>query len=160
MTPLDWFRSLAAVLAGACILGCDRPGAETAAEASESAGVQVAVPIDAGIDWQAGVTGDGTWMVSWRPTVPIPPVSEPFSVEVRIAATDGSPTGGDVEILFDAEMPHHGHGMNVIPRVTRRGEDWLVEGILMHMPGRWELSIDVICEDETERSQWTVQLER
>jgi hypothetical protein len=30
----------------------------------------------------------------------------------------------------------------------------------MHMPGRWELSIDVINGDETERSQWTVQLER
>lgn len=139
------------------LLGCDRPVAEAPVETSEAM-VDGVAPGD--IEWQEGVSGDGTWMVAWRPLVLNLPVSEPFSAEIRLARADGSPTDAGIKVFLDAEMPHHGHGMNVVPRVTRRGDVWLVEGILMHMPGRWELSIDVIDGDETERSQWTVQLER
>jgi hypothetical protein len=160
MKQSAWSRSFISVLVGCCILGCDRPAAEDSGGIPETSAVEAISPTDVEIDWREGETGDGTWMIAWRPTVPVPPVSEPFSVEVRVSKADGSPPGDGIEVFFDAEMPHHGHGMNVVPRVTRRGDVWLVEGILMHMPGRWELSIDVIDGDETERSQWTVQLAR
>ncbi|MDE0890344.1 MAG: hypothetical protein OSA40_12910 [Phycisphaerales bacterium] len=160
MIQFAWPRTFISVFVGACILGCDRPVAEESGGIPETPAVDAVSPTDVGVDWQEGETGDGTWTIAWRPTVPVPPVSEPFSVEIRVTKADGSPPGNGIEIFLDAEMPHHGHGMNVVPRVTRRGDDWLVEGILMHMPGRWELSIDVIGEDETERSQWTVQLAR
>ena len=160
----DWrWRALwIAMPVGACLAGCDQTVGDESSGTSASAGVEVRTDTDAdaGVEWQERLSGDGTWLVAWRPTVATLPVSEPFSVEVRVVDANGARPDGGIEIFLDAEMPHHGHGMNVVPRVTERDESWLVEGVLMHMPGRWELSVDVIGEDETERAQWTVQLER
>ena len=164
----DWrWRALwIAMPVGACLAGCDQTVGDESSGTSASAGVEVRADTDtdadagAGVEWQERLSGDGTWLVAWRPTVATLPVSEPFSVEVRVVDANGARPDGGIEIFLDAEMPHHGHGMNVVPRVTERDESWLVEGVLMHMPGRWELSVDVIGEDETERAQWTVQLER
>lgn len=51
-------------------------------------------------------------------------------------------------------MPHHGHGMAVEP-VTRRIDSmpgvFEVTGMMFHMPGEWELYIDIIDGPYTER---------
>ena len=41
-------------------------------------------------------------------------------------------------------------------RRADRADGWLVEGILLHMPGRWEASVDVAVDGEIERAQWTI----
>ncbi|MDG2021923.1 MAG: hypothetical protein P8J59_08235 [Phycisphaerales bacterium] len=160
MNDARWPGLWITMFVGACLAGCERPVDGEAAGTTKASDVEDATGDEAGIEWRESLSGDGNWLVAWRPTVATLPVSEPFSVEVRVADANGARPDDDVQIFLDAEMPHHGHGMNVIPRVTEREESWLVEGILMHMPGRWELSVDVIGEDETERAQWTVQLER
>lgn len=106
------------------------------------------------VAWTTGETADGQWMISWRPRGgPIPTV-EPFVLDIKIEK--GST---DVEIIVDAEMPHHGHGMNFIPEVSGGDGVFVATGLLFHMPGRWELAIDVVKDGITERAQWTVVVE-
>ena len=40
-------------------------------------------------------------------------------------------------------MPDHRHGMNYRPAVTLNGSSGTAEGLMFHMPGRWQLILDV-----------------
>ena len=42
-------------------------------------------------------------------------------------------------------MPEHNHGLPTRPRVTRElgAGRYLLEGMRFHMPGRWEITIDI-----------------
>jgi NHL repeat len=63
-------------------------------------------------------------------------------------------------LRVDAAMPEHRHGMNTEPVVTPRGAGQFgVEGLLLHMPGRWELYFDVTDGAVTERAQLDFILE-
>ncbi len=47
-------------------------------------------------------------------------------------------------VRVDATMPEHRHGMNYRPSVHALGDGrWRAEGLMFHMPGRWELRFDV-----------------
>ena len=146
------------------IAACDRSPAGDAssnpAPESVGSGDSVNEDVEVVVDWEDVVSGDGRWRIAWRPVGGPLPVSQPCVIDLRITDADGRPLDDRVEVVFDAEMPHHGHGMNVEPRVTRAGNDWLVEGILLHMPGRWEASVDVTLDGEIERAQWTLDIER
>ncbi len=52
---------------------------------------------------------------------------------------------GDGELLHaTADMPSHGHGINTQPGWRRLDDGrWQVDGMLLHMPGYWELMFDV-----------------
>jgi DNA-binding beta-propeller fold protein YncE len=111
--------------------------------------------------WRRLPSTDGSFVVRYR-FVPdgAPHVRDPFSVEVELSAPDGTVCDGDLG--FDAAMPHHGHGMNVAPNVTRRPDGrWTVDGALFHMPGYWELHFDRIDRDAgtRARAQTSVTLE-
>jgi hypothetical protein len=44
----------------------------------------------------------------------------------------------------DAQMPEHRHGMNYRPTVSATGNGrYVAEGLLFHMPSRWQLRFDV-----------------
>ncbi|MFM1832526.1 MAG: hypothetical protein RLZZ461_842 [Planctomycetota bacterium] len=114
--------------------------------------------------WTTGDTADGTWSIAWRPVDGVIPPLDPFTVEVVVRDPAGGTVPSDLGVLVDASMPHHGHGMNVEPRVTRTGDvdggaAFLAEGMLLHMPGRWEFTVDVLRDGEVERAQWTVMLD-
>ena len=65
-----------------------------------------------------------------------------------------------VELSVDAAMPEHGHGMNRVPEVRHAGDGrYVVDGMLLHMPGRWEVYFDVTDGALTERAQIEVELE-
>ena len=135
-----------AILSGAVASGCgdrDRAGGGTGSEAN----------------WSVLTTADENWEVWWRPIPAAIPALEPFSVEVMVRDAAGRPANQGVSVVVDATMPHHGHGMNVTPVVSRKGDVWLAEGLLLHMPGRWEFTVDVVREGEIERAQWTEELE-
>jgi hypothetical protein len=85
---------------------------------------------------------------------------EPFTLEVEIRDADGRSPGEAVVVTADAAMPHHGHGMNFVPRTTALGEGrYRIEGMLFHMRGRWELFVDVEHDGLLERAQWTLEAE-
>jgi hypothetical protein len=66
---------------------------------------------------------------------------------------------GDVELSVDAAMPEHGHGMNRVPRIEAGDGHFRAEGLLFHMPGKWELYFDVTQGAVTERAQTIILLE-
>ncbi len=63
-------------------------------------------------------------------------------------------------VRVDAVMPEHRHGMNYRPVVVARGGDlYRADGLMFHMPGRWELRFDVVTSTGTERLPAATQLE-
>lgn len=92
-------------------------------------------------------------------TAPDPiPVGRHFVVDFAVCARDGAKPPATVRV--DANMPEHKHGMNYRPGVTMvRPGIYRAEGLLFHMPGRWELTFDVVAGNTTERMSETIRLE-
>ena len=76
-------------------------------------------------------------------------VGEPFSVMLTLC-------GGDLDaadVVLDATMPAHGHGMNYTPehRVIAHDSDVIqvqVDGLRLHMPGTWQWSVTMRKNDQ------------
>lgn len=64
-------------------------------------------------------------------------VGKPFAIDVAVCAT------GDLEtVRVDAMMPAHRHGMNYLPKVSRRATGrFRAEAMLFHMPGLWRIRV-------------------
>lgn len=77
-------------------------------------------------------------------------VSRHFALDIVVCPkADAPPARG---LAVDARMPAHGHGMNYQAVVTPAGAGrFRAEGLLFHMPGRWELAFDVLGADSPER---------
>ena len=105
-------------------------------------------------------TSQGHYVIIYS-TQPAPiPLNQPFTMHVQVLDSSRAPVGNDVELQVDGRMPHHRHGMNTQPQVTRQSQGvFRVEGMLFHMPGRWELYFDISSGGRTERAQDVVMLE-
>jgi hypothetical protein len=63
-----------------------------------------------------------------------------FSAEVIACRPRASVT----RIALEATMPAHGHGMNYLPKATEIAPGrFRFTGLMLHMPGRWQLTIDL-----------------
>jgi hypothetical protein len=148
----------AAILASGALLGCGSAG-----EPPQPAAVQLAEEATlAGPSFAGeGFTGGGSWWVRWSTAEEGIPHLEPFRLRVEVRrAPHGPAAEAPVQVFADAAMPHHGHGMNLVPRTRPLGEGrYEIEGMLFHMDGRWELFIDVEDRGVLERAQWTVNLD-
>ena len=64
-------------------------------------------------------------------------VGSHFTVEIAACAKAG---GEPKSVSIDAQMPEHRHGMNYRPEVKRLSPGrWRAEGLMFHMPGKWQL---------------------
>ncbi len=85
-----------------------------------------------------------TWKVEGAPVM----MGKLFAIELQICPANA------VLTRVDATMPEHQHGMNYRPSIQRIGEPkdgrWRAEGLMFHMPGRWELRFDVRAAARTE----------
>ncbi len=106
-------------------------------------------------------SNDGLYDVYYRTIPQSVPLNEMFGMELVIvptSAADGQPSPQIV--TADAAMPHHGHGMNHMPSVSRRGDGaYVVQDMLLHMSGYWEIYVDVQRDGVTERAQWSLELQ-
>ncbi len=81
-------------------------------------------------------------------------MNEPFDFTVRVTPAD------DVALEVDAAMPEHRHGMIRKPVITPTGDGtFRVDGMLLHMAGRWEVYFDVTRRGVTERAECEIVLE-
>jgi hypothetical protein len=97
------------------------------------------------------------YVLAWRAVPPIH-VSEFFALEVAVCSREGQPRVATLRV--DAQMPEHQHGMNYRASVRPQGPDrFIVEGLLLHMPGRWEFSFDVNAGADRESLRADVQVE-
>jgi hypothetical protein len=90
------------------------------------------------------------YVVVYRTLPPKLAVGEHFAIDARVCAKGRSapPTG----LRVDATMPEHRHGMNYRATVAAKGGGrYLAEGLLFHMPGRWQLLFDVEARGTSER---------
>ena len=56
-------------------------------------------------------------------------------------------------------MPAHKHGMNYAPSLKPLGPGrWRAEGLMFHMPGRWEFVFEIDAAGKTDRLAAPYQL--
>ena len=73
-----------------------------------------------------------------------------FTVEIAVCSKPGNPEAESLKV--DAHMPEHRHGMNYAPSVTRLGPGhWRAEGLMFHMPGKWEFVFELTGNGKTDR---------
>lgn len=67
------------------------------------------------------------------------------SLKVRLAGKDGKPAASTFKLeSFDARMPEHNHGMVTKPVIKNvSGSEFTVDGVKLHMPGKWVLEFVV-----------------
>jgi hypothetical protein len=74
-------------------------------------------------------------------------IGKHFAVEA-VVCSQAAPSA----LRVDAQMPAHRHGMNYRARVSPRGDGrYRAEGLLFHMPGKWQFVFDVERPGRTER---------
>lgn len=89
------------------------------------------------------------WKVDGAPIA----VGRHFAIEVRLCPAGAALT------RVDATMPEHRHGMNYRPSLKPLGDGrWRAEGLMFHMPGAWELRLDVQAAGRTEPLRDTITL--
>ena len=63
-------------------------------------------------------------------------------------------------LLLGEGHPAHRHGMNYRPSISALGGGrFRAEGLLFHMPGRWELVFELRADGKTERAAHPVSVE-
>jgi hypothetical protein len=83
-----------------------------------------------------------THAVAYRLSPAIPGVSRHFDVELVVCPKAGAPVAEMLKL--DARMPAHGHGMNYAAKVRALGGGrFQAEGLMFHMPGRWEFVFEI-----------------
>jgi hypothetical protein len=78
------------------------------------------------------------------------PVGQHFALVISVCPKDSSVVAESVKV--DAHMPEHRHGMNYSAAVSSPSAGhYRAEGLMFHMPGRWELIVDVRSRGKTDR---------
>ncbi|MGH8682398.1 MAG: FixH family protein [Burkholderiales bacterium] len=98
------------------------------------------------------------FVLHYRP-VPAPIVlGRHFAIDVVVCAKAASPAVRGLRV--DATMPEHRHGMNYRATVAAKGGGrYVAEGLLFHMPGRWQLLFDVEARGSAARLATDIVLE-
>ena len=130
-------------------------------QAPESPSADLASAIDPDEFGDILQSANQQYFVAFRTTPDPIPLNEPFQMHVRVFDNSQPPQPVEgVDLSVDARMPHHRHGMNREPMITRlQGGEFIVQNMLLHMPGYWELYFDIERDGVTERAQTSVELE-
>lgn len=108
---------------------------------------------------RTSVTSPSGYEVTYTPQPDPIPLNDHFSIEVTVVAPDRSVDLKDLSINVDAGMPSHGHGINTAPNVQASGDGrFKIDGLLFHMPGEWELYVDVILGPVRERATFPLTM--
>jgi cytochrome c peroxidase len=84
-------------------------------------------------------------------------VAKHFSLEIAACAKAGHPAPENLKV--DAHMPEHRHGMNYAPTVKAIASGrWSAEGLMLHMPGRWEFVFEIRAAGATDRVSSSLQV--
>ena len=100
----------------------------------------------------------GRYVLAYRTQPAKLAVGQHFKVEMAVCPRDGQAAPEAVRV--DGFMPEHNHGMNY-KAVVKGGEGgrYLAEGMLFHMPGRWDLIFEVRGGGKTDRMTQSVILQ-
>ena len=107
-----------------------------------------------------GQTADGRYKVSIKPMPDPIPLNALFALNLKVDKTEGGTLQAGTQILVDATMPAHKHGMNTVPMVQPGNApgSYLVQGMLFHMSGLWEIAVKIQEGDSASVAKFKVQL--
>jgi hypothetical protein len=96
--------------------------------------------------------------IALRPIpAPITPGAH-FALDVAVCARPGA--APPVALRVDASMPEHRHGMNYRPTVATQADGrFRAEGLLFHMPGRWDVVFEIASGEGAERLVASMMIE-
>ena len=98
------------------------------------------------------------YVLAYRTLPAKPLVGRHFAVEMVACPKGGAPAPAGVAV--DAYMPEHGHGMNYKAAVKPTGNaHYRAEGLMFHMPGRWDLIFELQSTGMTERLTRSIVLQ-
>ncbi len=76
-------------------------------------------------------------------------VAQHFAVDIAVCAKSAAKPEA---VKVDAQMPEHRHGMNYAPEVKPVGPGrWRAEGLMFHMPGKWEFVFEIRAAGKSDR---------
>jgi len=94
--------------------------------------------------------------IAWRAD-PALTVGHPHVLDIVTCAASG---GAARLVAVDAFMPAHGHGTNYRTEIAAAGPGrFRAEGLLLHMPGRWQLIFDIETPAGRERLVQEIEVE-
>ena len=103
-------------------------------------------------------TADAEVAYRWEPAEL--KVGQFFAAEV-VACRGSGHRGRCEDIAIDATMPAHGHGMNYRPTAERAGAGhYRFTGLMLHMPGTWRVTFDLLQGGKRTRLTHEVSLKR
>ena len=96
--------------------------------------------------------------VQWQADPQPIPVGRHFRLNLLACTAQQTPYAGNIAV--DANMPMHRHGMNYRATVRNEGGGrYVAEGLLFHMPGRWQIVIDADSGQDRERLVTELEVE-
>jgi len=99
----------------------------------------------------------GRYVVCWRAESGTLPRNQDCALEVWVF--EGTEPVPGLAISVRGWMPEHGHGMLRVPRTVDQGDgSYRVEGVLLHMRGRWQLAFDLLRESQADVAQCEFEL--
>lgn len=105
-------------------------------------------------------SNDGIFIVDWKTTPDPIPVNDFFLIDVKVFDAGTNDPSSDIELVVDAAMPRHRHGMNHSPDVQRAGPGhWRVRDMLFHMPGDWVIYFDIERDGVIRRAQVSIEVD-
>jgi hypothetical protein len=123
-----------------------------------SVGAQAAEPCGSTLSGDKRVLENARYQIAYRTEPQTVPVGAHFVVDFAVCPRGKAVAPSAVRV--DANMPDHRHGMNYKPVVTKVGPGlYHAEGLLFHMPGRWDLTFDVVTGNTTQRLASTLRVE-
>ncbi len=110
-------------------------------------------------DWKgAQQVQSERYVVAYRTQPEKVAVGRHFAVDFAVCPKPGQPVPESVKL--DAFMPEHGHGMNykAVVKAAPAGH-YHAEGLMFHMPGRWEYIFEVGSGGKVDRAVRAVAVE-
>ena len=105
-------------------------------------GAVACVPDLGGVKAGARVIESKSYALIYRTLPEKIEIGKHFAVELALCVKNGAAAPQSLQV--DAHMPEHRHGMNYKTVVTARGGGlYRAEGLMFHMPGRWEYIFEV-----------------
>lgn len=86
----------------------------------------------------------GHYLVKWQPVAQdIIPLNQYFALDVHLSEPLKA-VDYPLELSLNAGMQAHNHGMHTKPAIKRRSnQHFVVEGMLFHMPGTWQIEFAI-----------------
>lgn len=123
-----------------------------------SVGAQAADPCGSTLPGDKRVLENARYQIAYRTDPQVVPVGAHFVVDFAVCPRGKAAVPSAVRV--DANMPDHRHGMNYRPVVTKVSPGmYRAEGLLFHMPGRWDLTFDIVTGNTTQRLASTLRAE-